>query len=217
MVRILISATSRKQSGCTTAPQPAQLSGFHLSADVSASSGRRDCRRNYPRRPWPSPAGCEAARPCILPAVLLGMGLGFLECREPTGCTCCIVFRELVQPISGSIKSLRDGLRLSSTHSWVLPVPDCMAVLAGLKMRTCMAPATPFSGVVGAAGFEPTTFCAQGRRATRLRYAPPYTALTRRVSTSGPAGSKAQFPSVRVSPCSIRRPSRAAPTVAPRP
>jgi hypothetical protein len=28
-------------------------------------------------------------------------------------------------------------------------------------------------GVVGAAGFEPTTFCAQGRRATRLRYAPP--------------------------------------------
>ncbi len=25
---------------------------------------------------------------------------------------------------------------------------------------------------VGVAGFEPTTFCAQGRRATKLRYTP---------------------------------------------
>src|SRR5712672_721687 len=41
-------------------------------------------------------------------------------------------------------------------------------------MRTCMNSDTPLAGgVVGAAGFEPTTFCAQGRRATRLRYAPP--------------------------------------------
>jgi hypothetical protein len=29
-----------------------------------------------------------------------------------------------------------------------------------------------FDLLIGAAGFEPTTFCAQGRRATRLRYAP---------------------------------------------
>jgi hypothetical protein len=27
-------------------------------------------------------------------------------------------------------------------------------------------------GMVGASGFEPETSCAQGRRATRLRYAP---------------------------------------------
>src|SRR5512139_1268569 len=41
-------------------------------------------------------------------------------------------------------------------------------------MRTCMNSDAPLAGgVVGAAGFEPTTFCAQGRRATRLRYAPP--------------------------------------------
>ncbi len=30
--------------------------------------------------------------------------------------------------------------------------------------------------VVGASGFEPETSCAQGRRATRLRYAPTVTA-----------------------------------------
>jgi hypothetical protein len=29
-----------------------------------------------------------------------------------------------------------------------------------------------FGEVVGARGFEPRTSCAQGRRATRLRYAP---------------------------------------------
>src|SRR5262245_5047450 len=45
-------------------------------------------------------------------------------------------------------------------------------------MRTCMNLDTPsIAGVVGAAGFEPTTFCAQGRRATRLRYAPPLRSL----------------------------------------
>jgi hypothetical protein len=30
--------------------------------------------------------------------------------------------------------------------------------------------------LVGASGFEPETSCAQGRRATRLRYAPTLTA-----------------------------------------
>jgi hypothetical protein len=29
-------------------------------------------------------------------------------------------------------------------------------------------------GLVGASGFEPETSCAQGRRATRLRYAPTF-------------------------------------------
>ena len=32
--------------------------------------------------------------------------------------------------------------------------------------------------LVGAIGFEPTTPCAQGRCATRLRYAPTFTAFT---------------------------------------
>ena len=47
--------------------------------------------------------------------------------------------------------------------------------------------------MVGAAGFEPTTFCAQGRRATRLRYAPPQT-LDDAGSTSAGGASKAQIP-----------------------
>src|SRR5580765_4473114 len=61
-------------------------------------------------------------------------------------------------------------------------------------MRTCMNSDTPQAGgVVGAAGFEPTTFCAQGRRATRLRYAPPQGLLGAGLSTSVPGRSKAQF------------------------
>ena len=36
---------------------------------------------------------------------------------------------------------------------------------------TCEA-ANSLKGLVGARGFEPRTSCAQGRRATRLRYAP---------------------------------------------
>src|SRR6266853_4368748 len=62
-------------------------------------------------------------------------------------------------------------------------------------MRTCMNSDTPLAGgVVGAAGFEPTTFCAQGRRATRLRYAPPHGLLGAGLSTRAPGRSKAQFP-----------------------
>ena len=38
---------------------------------------------------------------------------------------------ELVQPINGSISRACSGSK-SSTHSLVLAVPDCMAVLAGL-------------------------------------------------------------------------------------
>jgi hypothetical protein len=34
------------------------------------------------------------------------------------------------------------------------------------------ADAKLLKGLVGARGFEPRTSCAQGRRATRLRYAP---------------------------------------------
>ena len=35
--------------------------------------------------------------------------------------------------------------------------------------------------MVGAAGFEPTTSCAQGRRATKLRYAPMGRVYPRRI------------------------------------
>jgi hypothetical protein len=38
-------------------------------------------------------------------------------------------------------------------------------------------PRNQFKNMVGAIGFEPTTPCAQGRCATRLRYAPTYIAL----------------------------------------
>ncbi len=34
------------------------------------------------------------------------------------------------------------------------------------------SPAIPMLSKIGAAGFGPATSCAQGRRATRLRYAP---------------------------------------------
>src|SRR5436853_142991 len=34
------------------------------------------------------------------------------------------------------------------------------------------------AGMVGAAGFEPATFCSQSRRATRLRYAPVIATLS---------------------------------------
>src|SRR6185312_15221238 len=103
-----------------------------------------------------------------------------------------MVSREAVQPISGST-SLGVG-SLSSTHRWVMATPDCMAVLAGLKMRTFIGLHSLSGGVVGAAGFEPTTFCAQGRRATRLRYAPPQTLDDAGVFTSGGGASKAQIP-----------------------
>src|SRR5882757_1583719 len=77
-------------------------------------------------------------------------------------------------------------------------------------MRTCMNSDTPLAGgVVGAAGFEPTTFCAQGRRATRLRYAPP-PGLVARLFTSAEGRSKAQFPGGKVG--HVRSDTRRRPT-----
>ena len=53
------------------------------------------------------------------------------------------------------------------------------AVKAGLNFLADASPFTFLEGneVVGARGFEPRTSCAQGRRATRLRYAPTCTPL----------------------------------------
>src|SRR5215470_13812190 len=48
--------------------------------------------------------------------------------------TCCRVSDELVHPMSGST-ALGEACSKSSTHDFVLAVPDCIAVLAGLYMR----------------------------------------------------------------------------------
>ena len=45
-------------------------------------------------------------------------------------------------------------------------------IIAVLKTVDCTAHSPVQEKLVGAAGFEPTTTCAQGRCATRLRYAP---------------------------------------------
>src|ERR1700730_8103376 len=82
-------------------------------------------------------------------------------------------------------------------------------------MRTCMNSDTPLAGgVVGAAGFEPTTFCAQSRSATTLRYTPPQGLLSPGLSTSAPGRSKAQFPVGKVAhvrPDPRGRPARTRP------
>jgi hypothetical protein len=54
--------------------------------------------------------------------------------------------------------SQRERIR---TSALVLPEHALLARLSYTLMK-----------MVGAAGFEPATSCAQGRRATRLRYAP---------------------------------------------
>src|SRR5215469_11342758 len=76
---------------------------------------------------------------------------------------------ELVQPISGSTLRALAGSN-SRIQSRVLARPDCMADLAGRKMRASIRSSLE---MVGAAGFEPATLCSQSRCATRLRYAPP--------------------------------------------
>ena len=48
--------------------------------------------------------------------------------------TCCRTSEELVHPMSGSTV-FGDACSKSSTHDFVLAVPDCIAVLAGLYMR----------------------------------------------------------------------------------
>src|SRR5437763_12414565 len=59
-----------------------------------------------------------------------------------------------------------------------------------------MYPERTRSTMVGAAGFEPATFCSQSRRATRLRYAPaalrytlPYLAASWRGNAAKPTQS----------------------------
>src|SRR5215468_7841246 len=88
-----------------------------------------------------------------------------------------------------------------------------MAVLAGLEMRTFISlhPELRVAGLVGAAGFEPTTFCAQGRRATRLRYAPPLHDFGAGFLPAGPLPRKAYLAVldlVHVRPDTRRRPAR---------
>ena len=85
-----------------------------------------------------------------------------------------------VQPIKGSAVGAASRTN-SSVQSCDLPLPDCMALRAGLKMRAGMAGSKcAFLEMVGAAGFELATPCAQGRCATRLRYAPTFLCCSER-------------------------------------
>src|SRR5215203_1354766 len=104
---------------------------------------------------------------------------------------CCRVSPELVQPMSGSISR---GLSSSNTrvHSLARAMPDCMAFLGCLKIRTGIlsVPVELHGGapMVGAAGFEPATLCSQSRCATRLRYAPPKASAPVRYHVGSPIG-----------------------------
>src|SRR6185437_11198770 len=77
----------------------------------------------------------------------------------------------------------------SSTQRRVLALPDCIAVLAGRKIRAVAIRSGPFelllapapelvegtggaSRLVGARGFEPPASSSQSWRSTRLSYAP---------------------------------------------
>ena len=60
--------------------------------------------------------------------------------------------------------------------------------------------------VVGAAGLEPTTFCAQGRRSTRLSYAPTAARLTTSVDPARDRGVKAGWAFGHVGPASSPAP-----------
>src|SRR5262249_46016064 len=86
-----------------------------------------------------------------------------------------LVSEELVQPISGSAVRRSPGAN-SRIHRCVPAQPDCIAVLEGWKMRTCMAAfsieALIGRNMVGATGFEPATSCSQSRHSTGLSYAP---------------------------------------------
>jgi hypothetical protein len=55
------------------------------------------------------------------------------------------------------------GPTVSRSLAWI-PVPPLSQPKISHK---------PLFLLVGAAGFEPATFCSQSRRATKLRYAPP--------------------------------------------
>ena len=50
--------------------------------------------------------------------------------------------------------------------------------------------ANSLTGLVGARGFEPRTSCAQGRRATRLRYAPTRAGLILAQLAGSPSGAR---------------------------
>src|SRR5579863_2332652 len=60
--------------------------------------------------------------------------------------SCCFISPELVQPINGSTTRGCSGSK-SSCHSLVWAVPDCIAFLAGLKMREVIDGQTPSLGI----------------------------------------------------------------------
>ena len=90
-----------------------------------------------------------------------------------------MVDASLVQ--GGGVCDQVDGQTAESQAVRIGIVDHVCAAAVGARMsyaaiiHNWQAPASPEPAVqklVGAAGFEPTTTCAQGRCATRLRYAP---------------------------------------------
>src|SRR6202035_5606214 len=63
----------------------------------------------------------------------------------------CFMSLEEVQPINGSISRGCSGSK-SSCHSRVLAVPDCIAFLAGLKIRAVMDVRIPWIGDIEVRG-----------------------------------------------------------------
>src|ERR1700744_4166952 len=65
--------------------------------------------------------------------------------------SCCFMSPEEVQPISGSIARGCSG-SYSRRHSLVWARPDCIAFLAGLKMRAVMDGGVPLRNDIEAVG-----------------------------------------------------------------
>jgi hypothetical protein len=81
------------------------------------------------------------------------------------------------------------ALPMPGENSWLPPKSSVERLVVRIPFRNLLARSSPepdklmdrsakyLKNLVGAPGFEPGASCAQGRRATRLRYAPTVTAL----------------------------------------
>jgi hypothetical protein len=70
------------------------------------------------------------------------------------------------------IGSRQNGGLSRSAFSWKLRRIGDPSGLCSLRYSSMRAMKNKMKNMVGAPGFEPGASCAQGRRATRLRYAP---------------------------------------------
>ena len=69
-------------------------------------------------------------------------------------------------------RPLRLGEGMQTEHGW--HPTDCQPIVRrrSIRVRQIHKRSKTLRSLVGATGFEPATPCAQGRCATRLRYAP---------------------------------------------